>query len=114
MRHASGHIAVWQMMIMALVACGVLLGTAQAQLGAIVPNTANITYTYGGTSVTVVTNNASFQIEARRTASTIEFLRYFPAGSGDSVVFNGSDYSPSGSMAGPFSSLGPAMLPDGL
>ena len=113
MRHASGHIAVWQMMIMALVACGVLLGTAQAQLGAIVPNTANITYTYGGTSVTVVTNNASFQIEARRTASTIEFLRYFPAGSGDSVVFNGSDYSPSGSMAGPFSSLGPATAPGG-
>jgi uncharacterized repeat protein (TIGR01451 family) len=109
MRHA-----IWHSIFLALVSGLAFIGVARAaELGAIVPNTAEVTYTYGGSSVTVLTNIAAFQIEARRTDSTIEFLRYFPAGSNQSVMLNGADYSPDGSLTGPFTPIGPASSPGG-
>ncbi len=78
---------------------------AQAsELGKTVTNIATVGYeVLGSEPITVLTNPASFVIDAKRTTSTIEFFRYSPnAPEAEVHQINGSDYSPSGSLTGPF------------
>lgn len=64
-----------------------------AVLGATVRNVADITYSAGGPPVRLTPPPATFQIEAARTPSTIEFLRYAPsAPDAVAALLNGSDY----------------------
>jgi len=80
---------------------------ATAQLGSEVVNVATMTYNEDDGRVTVVTNPATFTIEAERTPSTIEFFRVSPNAPNaffDNV--NGSDFSPSGELNGPYTSTG--------
>ena len=76
-------------------------------LGDTVTNTASFSYTgLEGKPVTVLTNDAKFVIEARRTESIVEFFRYSPnAPEANLIQINGSDFSPSGAEIGPFVSM---------
>lgn len=90
-------------------AMGFALPTSYAtELGETVTNIATMSYpSEDGERVTVETNPAIFQIEARRTPSTIEFFRFAPnAPSAINDSINGSDYAPSGRVIGPFSAIG--------
>ncbi len=75
-----------------------------ATLGQTVTNIASVSYTQqDGEPVTVLTNPASFVIEAARTQSTIEFFRYAPnAPEAIDVQLMGADYAPNGQIIGPF------------
>jgi uncharacterized repeat protein (TIGR01451 family) len=64
-----------------------------AVLGAQVDNVATVTYTLGATASNTTTPPASFVIEAARTPSTIEFLRYSPHSPDAALVaLNGSEF----------------------
>ena len=78
--------------------------THAATLGQTVTNIASVSYELpGGKPVTVLTNPASFIIEAARTQSTVEFFRYAPnAPESLSVQLEGADYAPNGAIIGPF------------
>lgn len=78
--------------------------------GTTVSNVATLTYTVGGDTTTVATGEAVFIIRPGATPATIEFFRFAPTAS-DPIIrsINGSDYSPSGDLAGPFSSTGAAV-----
>ncbi len=75
-----------------------------ATLGQTVTNVAAISYdAEGGQQVTVLTNQASFLIEAKRTVSTINFFRKSPKSPvAIKVRLNGADYAPSGDIAGTY------------
>ncbi len=76
---------------------------AHAALGDEVSNTAYITMDTGGGEFQFQTNPAIFTIEARTTPSQVEFFRLAPGSSGAvSVMLNGTEYSPSGDLTGPF------------
>jgi len=78
-----------------------------AELGSTVTNVAVVSFEHAdGGRINVRTNPAQFVIEAERTDSTIEFFRHSP-NSPDAIVeqINGSDYSPSGDLNGPYVSL---------
>ena len=96
---------------MLVVMCFVMtayMNVAQAKtLGQKVTNIAAVTYEdLDGYSVTVLTNSADFIIEAKRTPSTVTFFRESPNASEAQIIeINGSDYSPSGSVDGPFVSM---------
>ena len=84
-----------------------LMPAAQAQLGSEVINVATMTYDEDDGRVTVVTNPATFIIEAERTPSTIEFFRVAP--NSPNAFFdqvNGSAFSPTGDLLGPFTQTG--------
>lgn len=85
---------------------GAMLGVAYADLGERVSNTAYVSQeTPNGTRV-LPTNAAEFIIEARQTPSEIEFFRIVEnVPDAISVQLNGSEYSPSGELNGPFSSF---------
>ncbi len=77
-----------------------------AVLGAQVNNVAQVDYVIGGVNLSMTPPAASFTIEAARTPSTIEFLRFAPnAPDSVSVSLNGSDHQPS--TSGPFQPVGP-------
>ena len=83
-------------------------GAAHATtLGQTVTNIASVDYSeFNGTRVSLVTNQVEFTIEAARTPSTIEFFRYAPSAPDAQITsVNGSDYSPSGDMKGPFQAM---------
>lgn len=81
------------------------MGQAKAAtLGQTVTNVAAISYdAKDGEQTTVLTNPASFVIEATRTTSTINFFRRSP-NSPDAIEvhLNGADYAPSGDLAGTY------------
>ena len=88
---------------------------AHAQLGTRVVNTANVSYDDGGLTLTLVTNDAEFTIEAERTPSTIEFFRFAPGAPGAiTTVINGSEFSPNGELSGAFEDIGPPITANGL
>ena len=105
-----------------LAAIVILLGSlmlpmpmAHAQLGTRVVNTANVSYDDGGLTLTLVTNDAEFTIEAERTPSTIEFFRFAPGAPGAiTTVINGSKFSPNGELSGAFEDIGPPITANGL
>lgn len=89
--------------------------TAYAQLGTRVVNTADISFDQGGTQLTLSTNPAEFIIEAARTPSTIEFFRFGPpAPNSITTSINGSNFSPDGTLSGPFQNIGPSVTANGL
>jgi len=83
-----------------------------AVLGSQVNNVAQVDYTVGGANLSITPPAASFTIEAARTPSTIEFLRYSPnAPDSVAVSLNGSDYQPL--AGGPFQAVGPLQSASG-
>ena len=82
--------------------------------GAEVVNIATMTRTVDGEERTVATNAAVFVIRPPQTPATIEFFRHSPTAT-DPIIraVNGSDYSPSGNLDGPFSSIGPSVTAGG-
>jgi len=85
---------------------GTTLGAAHAELGDRVSNTAYISQTTPDGTLILPTNAAEFVIEARQTPSEIEFFRIVEnVPDAISVQLNGSDFSPSGQLSAPFSSL---------
>lgn len=73
---------------------------ASASLGDEITNIATVTQSLPNGTVQLQTNPATFIVEARPTASQIDFFRIAP-GLPDAMptVINGSDYSPTGSFA---------------
>jgi len=91
-----------------------LADPAYAAVGDVVTNIASVSYSSGGVEGTVQTNPAVFTIEAPQIAPTIEFFRHSLNGQNPIFVdVNGSDYSPTGDLSGPFSSVGPARTTGG-
>ncbi len=82
------------------------MATAQGELGDTVTNVATVTQDTVSGRLSIPTNEASFVIEARPTPSEIEFFRVVEnAPDAISVQLNGSDYSPSGELSGPFTAI---------
>jgi len=76
-------------------------------IGREVSNIANVAYNIGDSRVNVPTNEVVFTIEPPRVIPVIEFYRYSPNAPNPNIVqINGSEYSPSGDLNGPFSSTG--------
>ncbi|MEL6692251.1 MAG: hypothetical protein AAFQ12_04360, partial [Pseudomonadota bacterium] len=91
----------------AFIAMTAVLPSAFADIGDRVTNTAIISQDAGGGTLSFPTNTAEFTIQARRTPSEIEFFRVVQnAPDSISVQLNGSDFSPSGELSGPFRSFG--------
>jgi len=82
--------------------------------GTEVVNIATLTQTVNGNQQTVPTNAAVFVIRPPQTPAIIEFFRHAPT-SADPIfrAINGTDFSPSGSLDGPFSSIGPSVTAGG-
>ncbi|MEL8055658.1 MAG: hypothetical protein AAGK66_05870, partial [Pseudomonadota bacterium] len=91
------------MMISAL---GLLPQNAMAGLGDEISNIATVTYGDGAERQQFRTNEAVLVVQARTTPSTIEFFRHAPgAPDARETIINGTDYSPSGSLSGPFEDI---------
>ena len=75
--------------------------------GTEVVNVATMTYTVGSERRTIGTDAAVFVIRPPDTPAVIEFFRYAPTAQ-DPILrnINGSDFSSSGELAGPFNSVG--------
>ena len=75
--------------------------------GSEVVNVATMTYTIGSDRRTIGTGAAVFVIRPPDTPAVIEFFRYAPTAQ-DPILrnINGSDFSSSGEVAGPFNSIG--------
>ena len=75
--------------------------------GSEVVNVATMTYTVGSDRRTIGTGAAVFVIRPPDTPAVIEFFRYAPTAQ-DPILrnINGSDFSSSGEVAGPFNSIG--------
>jgi len=90
-------------------------GFAHGQTGAEIRNTAVISFAQGGGATSFPTNEVILVIEAARTESTIEFFRFAPtAPNGVVATINGSQFSPSGELAGPFLDIGAPVTSNGL
>lgn len=88
---------------------GAAFAVASDNIGAEVINIATVTYTVDDVITAVRTNEAVFTIEAAYVPPTIEFFRYSPnSPNARSTTINGSNYSPSGNLNGPFVGVGPA------
>ena len=69
-------------------------------------NIAQITYDVGSIELSFETNAAVFTVRPPRVDPVIDFFRYSPnADSPNIVQINGSDFSPSGDLAGPFTPI---------
>ena len=91
-------------------------GQAAGQdFGTEVLNVAAVSYNVGGIEDSVLTNEVVFTIEPPLTPAVIEFFRYAPtAASPITRMINGSDFSPSGNLDGPFQSVGAAVTAGGV
>lgn len=90
-------------------------GTANAQTGAEIRNTARISFDQGASRFTIPTNEVVLVLEAARTSSTIEFFRFAPnADDAITTMINGSQFSPSGDLAGPFFDIGAPVTSNGV
>ncbi|MEM9670527.1 MAG: hypothetical protein AAF950_16525 [Pseudomonadota bacterium] len=108
----------WGAFAFCLLSLGALLTgneRAAAQGGTRVDNIATVSFTLDNSEFSIQTNIASFEIAAveeddaggESTASEIEFFR-FAEGSADGIItqINGSEFSPSGALDGPFTPVG--------
>ena len=95
---------------MALAASAWIAGgdVAHAQLfGTDVVNVASVSYNVGSETETVATNRAVFTIRPPATPAVIEFFRHSTAAPSPLIrTINGSDFSPSGNLDGPFTAIG--------
>jgi len=91
-------------LLVALAAFPGLAGTTvAAELGETIANTAEVSWNNGGSDLSILTNEASFVVEAERTESTIEFFRHAPSLSNATrEQVNGADYAPGGAGTGSF------------
>lgn len=77
--------------------------SSASTIGRELVNVASIEYQQNGDRIKTTAGPAKFTIQPRRTPSKIEFFRIaVNAPDGWDVDLNGSDYSPSGSLEGPF------------
>lgn len=91
-----------------------LADPAAAAVGDTVTNIATITFDNEGVQTSLSTNPAVFVIQAPSAEPDIEFFRYSPNAVDPTLSqVNGSDFSPSGSLNGPFTSVGPARTAGG-
>ena len=98
--------AVVRAILLAWAMVWMMAGPAYADLGDRVTNVATVSQATDSGTLTVITNEAAFTIEARRTPSEIEFFRIVEnAPDAISVRLNGSEFSPSGALSGPFTSF---------
>ena len=119
MTHSNTHIS--GLLVLAATAWigSASLATAQDNLsarnyGTEVVNVATLTQTLNGETSTVATNAAVFVIQPPQTPATIEFFRHSPTADNPIIrAVNGSDFSPSGNIDGPFSSIGPSVTAGG-
>ncbi len=82
-------------------------GAFATDIGTEVINVATVSYSDGSETETVATNRAVFTIRPAQTPAVIEFFRHSPAApSPIHRAINGSDYSPSGDLDGPFDPIG--------
>lgn len=89
--------------------------TAHAQTGAEITNTAFVSFDQGATTLTINTNEVVLVIEGARTSSTIEFFRFAPAaGNAITTNINGSNFSPTGGLSGPFENIGAPVTSNGV
>ncbi|MEM6412479.1 MAG: hypothetical protein AAF683_13185, partial [Pseudomonadota bacterium] len=89
---------------------------AFAQDPAQIDNVASISFNLGGADFTLQTNVASFSvIVPDSTPSQIDFFR-FAEGATDGIVtqINGSEFSPSGALNGPFEFIGAPVTTNGM
>ena len=87
---------------------------ASAQTGAEIRNVATISFDQGSNRLTIPTNEVVLVLEAARTSSTIEFFRFAPtAETAITTNINGSEFSPSGDLDGPFESIGAPVTSNG-
>jgi len=101
-KHCAGYLA-----IAASVWTVSTAPASAADFGQEVINVAQVTYTSGLATTTVETNEAVFTIEPPRAPAVIEFFRH--SANASNPIFrqiNGSDYSPTGSLSGPFTNVG--------
>lgn len=103
--------------VMALAATAWLAGSGQAaaqDFGTEVLNVAAVSYSISGVDTSILTNEVVFTIEPPLTPAVIEFFRYAPtAASPITRMINGSAFSPSGNLDGPFQSVGGAITAGG-
>ena len=91
-----------------------LTGSAYADVGDSVVNIASVSFSVGDTDFDLESNPAVFVIQAPQVTPEIEFFRHSTnASDPQSVQINGSSYSPSGDINGPFSDVGPARTTGG-
>ena len=87
---------------------------AQVESGGEIRNVATITFNQGSGRLVIPTNEVVLIIEAPRTESTIEFFRFAPTATDPLVTnVNGSNFSPSGELEGPFENIGPPVTSNG-
>ena len=89
--------------------------SAQVERGATVENIATASFEQFGVPFTNNTNIATFVVEAAPTPSQIDFFRFAP-GAEDAITtqINGSEFSPSGELGGPFVTVGEPVTTNGL
>ena len=96
--------------VIVLAATAWLAGSSHAagqDFGTEVFNVASVSYNVGGFSDAVLTNEVVFTIEPPLTPAVIEFFRFAPTAASPIMrMINGSDFSPSGNLDGPFQSVG--------
>ncbi|MEM6901119.1 MAG: hypothetical protein AAF583_15290, partial [Pseudomonadota bacterium] len=112
-KHAWGVLSFLCLLIGALSVDG---RTAFAQDPAQIDNVASISFNLGGADFTLQTNVASFSVVVPdATPSQIDFFR-FAEGASDGIVtqINGSEFSPSGALNGPFEFIGAPVTTNGM
>ena len=115
----KNNLLLWVRCLVVVVSAYVaFIGTSvqASTIGQAITNTASMSYNDDdGLRVTVLTNTVAFTIEPARTASTIEFFRYAPSAPDAQLhKINGSDFSPSGQLSGPFITMPAAARTDGV
>lgn len=90
------------------------VANASELFGTEVSNVALITYSHGNVSDTFVTNDAVFTIRPPATPAVIEFFRNSATAANPIMRnINGTDFSPSGDLAGAFQTIGPPVTAGG-
>lgn len=81
-----------------------------ATFGTEVTGSASFSYDVGGTQVIIPTNTVTFTIVPPQVDPVVDFFRYTPNNPQQTASINGSDFSPSGSLDGPFTQVDPQGL----
>ncbi|GHB05667.1 hypothetical protein GCM10009069_30090 [Algimonas arctica] len=81
-----------------------------ATFGTEVTGNANLSYDVGGTQVIIPTNSVSFTIVPPQVDPIVKFFRFTPNNPQLTASINGADFSPSGSLDGPFIQVDPQGL----
>ena len=106
---------VWCALVCTLALLPVEPVQAQTSTGTEIRNTATVSFNQGSGRLTLTTNEVVLVLEAARTSSTIEFFRFAPnSEDGITTMVNGSQFSPTGDLSGPFLGIGDPVSSNGL